>query len=318
MAWGPDQKSASIPEITDAGIKSLLSNFLRNGANIKMADGKAVHAATGQIVGMATQNTAIGAIVPNMITTGMSEDGQWAMVPSMTQFPSQSAPMQASFPAQQVAQYQQPQQQNPQPSQYSQPPQQQFQPQPGAQQSPYGQPVQQNSQGASTSAQSYSDAQQSYSAALEPTVQRSPVTRDVSASDVLDPLIEPARSEITDTKKEVPTVQPYVKCTPQRSSRTVALSWSCGSTKGKKVWVEGRGFDPRRQPMGSQTVPLPGKTSSYAIDCYNDGVVLAKASCVVKIPKKTIEILDYNGSFSVTKQSDKAKLSWCLFSKCLW
>lgn len=116
---------------------------------------------------------------------------------------------------------------------------------------------------------------------------------------------------------DVPPVatKPSVSCTPNASSTRVTIEWSCGSTSGKKVWVEGRGFNARRLPVGTVQIKMPTRTMPYSIDCYNNGKIIARASCIVKVPKKAIE---QEGSFSVTGESGSPQSSWCIFKTCLW
>lgn len=111
----------------------------------------------------------------------------------------------------------------------------------------------------------------------------------------------------------VPKSKPYVTCTHKEETNRLTIQWSCGSTQGKKVWVEGRGFNARRAPLGTVQIPYPKRTTTYGIDCYSNSKVIARASCMIQVAKQAP-----TGSFNVTSESDEPQGSLCIFKTCLW
>ncbi|MFM2414926.1 MAG: Cellulophaga phage phi48:2 [Candidatus Parcubacteria bacterium] len=289
-AWGPGYSSAGIAQISDTGVRNMLLTYLRNGANIATGDGKTIHAATGTIVGVA-QNVPMGDQVFNTLS-GLQEDGRWATNPNMMNFPPEQV---AQTSTTQVQSQQSPQQlpQQSYPATY----QQQYPTSSSQQQVQYGNESALQTQGTGV-------------------LQGSLISQDYYVDD--DPVAKP---EINAPEEaESSSEKPFVRCVPDTKKKRLSIEWSCGSTQGKKVWVEGRGFNARRAPVGSVQVAMPKKTSPYSIDCYYKTKVLAHASCTVKIsPKSAPQSAAQNNSFQVTNQSDAApKGTWCIFTKCLW
>lgn len=121
--------------------------------------------------------------------------------------------------------------------------------------------------------------------------------------------------EIVEDEVAPASAKPYVLCTENNAGTRVTVEWSCGSALGKKVWAEGRGFNARRSPIGTVQLKKPSRTTPYSIDCFSSGKIVARASCIVKVPKKANSGSE---SFRVTGESEPQTGSWCIFKTCLW
>jgi Peptidase M15 len=306
-AWGPGYSKSGIPQITDAGVRSLLTTFLQNGSSVRVAGGATVNSATGQVVAQSPSRGAapvsvtaalsgeIGQIqiplasgeigqVQFPLSSGESEDGQWATNQKMVDFPpppqgaqpaqAQQQPVGAQTPAQQIAH------QNPA--------------QAGAQNS-----------SAQSAAQSAANTSEGHISASRETVSGSVVYQDTV---VTNP------EEVLDVDEEDDSVlkKPFLDCLKVPERRVVKLTWSCGDAKGRKLSVEGRGFNARKAPVGSAQIPYPRSTAQYGLDCYAEKKKVARVSCTVKVARTS------GGSFNVTQETDApGEGKWCIFSKCL-
>jgi hypothetical protein len=126
----------------------------------------------------------------------------------------------------------------------------------------------------------------------------------------------PADSYVGDTFPDEETSvrkKPTIRCAQNSDTNTVTIEWSCGNVHSGKMTTEGRGFNSRKMPLGTVEAKLPLRSTVYAIDCYANRKVVARASCIFK-PKKTSEA----GSFRVTNQEDETGKSLCIFKTCLW
>lgn len=116
------------------------------------------------------------------------------------------------------------------------------------------------------------------------------------------------------TEEEAPVrKKPTMRCVQNNDANTVTVEWSCGNIYSGKMTTEGRGFNSRKLPLGTVEIKLPLRTTVYALDCYANRKVVARASCIFK-PKKTSEA----GGFRVTNQEDETGKSLCIFKTCLW
>lgn len=105
--------------------------------------------------------------------------------------------------------------------------------------------------------------------------------------------------------------KPHISC-EQRTESRLSVTWSCGNVYSGKMTTEGRGFNSRKLPLGTVDVKAPNRTTIYAIDCYANKKVVARASCMFK-PSKTNE-----GGFRVINQESNPDKSLCIFKTCLW
>ncbi len=105
--------------------------------------------------------------------------------------------------------------------------------------------------------------------------------------------------------------KPHITC-EQRTESRLSIEWTCGNVYSGKMTTEGRGFNSRKLPLGTVEVKAPNRTTIYALDCYANKKVVARASCIFK-PQKTNE-----GGFRVTNQESDSDKSLCIFKTCLW
>ena len=124
---------------------------------------------------------------------------------------------------------------------------------------------------------------------------------DVSVEESYDEVIIPAKKK------------PYLTCTQNTETQTVSIEWTCGTVYAGKMTTEGRGFNSRKMPIGTVSVKVPARTTVYAVDCYANKKVMARASCVFK-PQKSSQ----GDGFRVTNQEEESNKSLCIFKTCLW